>query len=67
MNSKKKIKDNIKRDEFGKCIVCGDTAITSSGDCFYCNWKGITGSGAFLREIIKKENERINIKNDSNK
>jgi hypothetical protein len=58
MGLKKKIKDRVKRDEFGKCIIRGDTAITSSGDCFYCNWKGTIGPGAFLREIIKQENRK---------
>jgi len=49
----KQMKDKVKRDSWGKCIRCGDTAITKSGDCFYCNWKGYTGKGALLKTIAK--------------
>jgi hypothetical protein len=59
LGTKKKIKDNVKRDWLGKCIICGDTSITSSGDCFYCNWKGLSGPGALLKEIIKEENKKV--------
>ena len=54
----KRIIDKVDRDEFGKCKRCGDTAITSIGTCFYCNWKGYTGAGADLKEIIQKENTK---------
>ena len=48
------------RDVFGKCVRCGDTAVTRTGACFYCNWKGLTGPGAELKKIIKEENQKKN-------
>ena len=54
--TKKKVKDNVERDWRGKCVVCGDTALTSSGNCFYCSWKGLSGPGAILKNAIKEHN-----------
>jgi hypothetical protein len=48
------------RDEMGRCLRCGDTARMKDGSCFYCNWKGYTGNGKELKEIIKKHKEGIN-------
>lgn len=55
----KKIIDNVKRNSWGKCVVCGDTALTQSGDCFYCNWKGNTGPGVLLKEAIHELNTTV--------
>lgn len=46
-----------KRNEKGECLVCGDTTQMKDGSCFYCNWKGTTGPGKELKEIIKNHNE----------
>jgi len=53
---KRKRIDNVKRDQFGKCVICGDTSVTRNGNCFYCNWKGLSGPGAQLKQIIKEVN-----------
>jgi len=51
---KTKIIDNVDRDCWGKCRICGDTALTSEGNCFYCEWKGLSGPGKLLKQIIKE-------------
>lgn len=38
-----------------QCPICGDTK-TENGECFYCDWKGYTGAGKTLKEIIQKKN-----------
>ncbi len=53
-NKKIKVVDNVKRNQFGKCVVCGDTAITKQGNCYYCEWKGLSGAGKQLKNIIAK-------------
>lgn len=38
----------------GQCPLCGNTEQNKHGYCSYCSWKGTTGPGAQLRELIAK-------------
>ncbi len=47
------------RNEQGECLICGDTAKTLDGNCFYCSWKKLEMSETLKKEIQKGKEENF--------